>query len=259
VEFETLLVDIADGIATVTLNRPKALNSFDATMCEEVRTLWQRFRTDDDVRVVVLTGAGERSFCSGIDRVQAEFAWDPLTYEDPGKVLGPKSQDLWKPVIAVVNGLACGGAFYFLGESDVIIAADHATFFDPHVTYSMMAVYEPLLLMPRMPFGEVVRMALAGAHERISAQRALEVGFVTEVLPLDEALASAQQLARAIASAPPRTIQTTLRTLWAARNLTPQQATELGNVFLHLGTSVDALSEGQDVFTSGARIEPKIR
>jgi enoyl-CoA hydratase/carnithine racemase len=259
VELETLRVDVADGVATVTLNRPEALNSFNSTMCEEVSALWQRFRTDDDVRVVVLTGAGDRAFCAGIDRDQTEFAWDPLTYEDPGRLLGPKSQELWKPVISVVNGLACGGAFYFLGESDVIIAADHATFFDPHVTYSMVAVYEPLLLLSRMPFGEVLRMALAGAHERMSARRALEVGFVTEVLPLDDAMASARRLAAAIASAPPRTIQSTLRTLWAARNLTPRQANDLGNMFLHLATTVDALAEGQEAFSAGARIEPKIR
>jgi len=259
VELETLLLDITDGVATVTLNRPEALNSFNPVMCDEIGGLWQRFRTDDDVRVVVLVGAGDRAFCAGIDRDQTEFAWDPLTYEDPGKVLGPKSQGLWKPVISVVNGLACGGAFYFLGESDIIVAADHATFFDPHVTYSMVAVYEPLLLLPRMPFGEVVRMALTGAHERISARRALEVGFVTEVLPLDDVIASAQELASVIASQPPRTVQSTVRSLWAARDLTAQQSLELGNLFLHLGTSVEALSEGQDVFASGTRITPKVR
>ncbi len=259
VELTRVLLDISDGVATVTLNRPDALNSFDETMCKEIAGLWQSFRTNDDVRAVVLTGAGERAFCSGIDRESTEFAWDPLLYEDPGTLLGPKSQGLWKPVISVVNGLACGGAFYFLGESDVIVAADHATFFDPHVTYSMVAVYEPLLLLPRMPFGEVMRMALAGSHERISAKRAMEVGFVSEVGSLDEMNASARQLAVAIASQPPTAVQSTVRTLWGARSLTPQQATDLGNVFLHLGTTVQALEEGQDVFAGGVRIKPKIR
>ena len=140
-ELTRVLLDVTDGVATVTLNRPDSLNSFDETMCEEIAALWRRFRTDDDVRVIVLTGAGDRAFCAGIDRDATEFAWDPLLYEDPGKFLGPKSQELYKPVISVVNGLACGGAFYFLGESDIIVAADHATFFDPHVTYSMVAVY----------------------------------------------------------------------------------------------------------------------
>jgi enoyl-CoA hydratase/carnithine racemase len=72
-----------------------------------------------------------------------ETEYDPFTYEDPGRKIGPKSQELWKPVIAAVNGMACAGGFYLLGESDVIIAADHATFFDPHVTYAMTAAFEP--------------------------------------------------------------------------------------------------------------------
>ena len=86
-------------------------------------------------------------------------------------------------MIAAVNGMACGGAFYLLGEADILIAADHATFFDPHVTYGMPAVFEPALMLHRMPFGEVMRMTLLGNHERISAARALEIGLVTEVVP----------------------------------------------------------------------------
>ena len=254
-----VLLDVSDGVATVTLNRPEVLNAFSSTTCAEIAALWRRFRTDDDIRAIVLTGSGDRAFCTGLDRDSVAFGFDPLTYEDPGKLLGAKSQGLWKPVIAAVNGMACGGAFYFLGESDIIIAADHATFFDPHVTYSMMAVYEPLLLLPRMPFGEVVRMTLTGAHERVSAQRALEVGFVTEVVPIEDLLPAAQQLARTIASQPPRAVQTSLRALWAARDLSPRQSIELGNVFLQLGTDVKALDEGQATFATGKRIEPKIR
>ena len=88
-------------------------------------------------------------------------------FDDPGDSLNPKANDLWKPVVAAVNGMACGGAFYLLGEADVVLAAEHATFFDPHVTYGMVAAFEPILLLRRMPFGEVLRMALAGNHERV--------------------------------------------------------------------------------------------
>ena len=72
-----------------------------------------------------------------------EFTFDPFTYDDPGSRLGPRSNECWKPVVAAVNGMACGGAFYLLGEADILVAADHATFFDPHVTYGMPAVFEP--------------------------------------------------------------------------------------------------------------------
>ena len=188
-----------------------------------------------------------------------EFAFDPLTYEDPGRVIGPKSQELWKPVVAAVNGMACGGAFYMLGEADVIIAAEHATFFDPHVTYGMVAAFEPILLLRRMPFGDVLRLALAGAHERIGATTAQRLGLVSEVVPAAELLPAARRLAAIFAAQPPHAVQATLRTLWAAKDLSASQATELGNVFLQLGTSREALEQGEEVFRSGARIEPRIR
>ncbi|HEX7442685.1 MAG TPA: enoyl-CoA hydratase/isomerase family protein, partial [Acidimicrobiales bacterium] len=150
-ELETLLYDESDGVAWVTLNRPQALNAFDPTMQRELSELWRSLKTDDDVRCVILTGAGEKAFCTGIDRegipTGDDFTFDPFAYDHPGTDLGPKSNGLWKPVIAAVNGMACGGAFYILGEVDFIIASDRATFFDPHVTYGMPAAFEPIFLM----------------------------------------------------------------------------------------------------------------
>jgi enoyl-CoA hydratase/carnithine racemase len=256
----TLTLELDDGVATVTLNRPEVYNSFDPTMVEEVSALWQAFKEADEVRAIVLTGAGEKAFCTGLDRGSVEeFGMDPLTYEDPGKFLGPKSQGLWKPVVAAVNGMACGGAFYFLGEADVLLAAEHATFFDPHVTFGMAAIFEPILLLRRMPFSEVLRMSLAGSHERISAPTAQQLGLVSEVTTAEDLLPAAQRLAAIFAASPAHAVQATLRSLWAAKDLSVAEATELGNVFLNLGTSVDALNEGQAAFESGQRIEPRIR
>jgi enoyl-CoA hydratase/carnithine racemase len=222
-------------------------------------------RDDDSVRAVVVTAAGDKAFCTGIDRSEvpaddgADYAFDPLTYRDPGGRLGPRSNGCWKPVVAAVNGMACGGAFYLLGEVDIIVAADHATFFDPHVTYGMPAVFEPALMLHRMPFGEVLRMTLLGNHERISASRALEIGLVTEVVPAGELPAAAHRVAAAIASQPPTAVQASLRSLWAARELTRAQMLDVGNTFLNLAMSKEALAEGQQVFSSGERIDPKVR
>jgi enoyl-CoA hydratase/carnithine racemase len=186
------------------------------------------------------------------------YTFDPFTYVDPGSRLGPRANECWKPVVAAVNGMACGGAFYLLGEVDVIVAAEHATFFDPHVTYGMPAVYEPIQMLHRMPFGEVLRMSLLGNHERISAQRALEIGLVTEVTPPSELQAAAHRIASVIASQPPTAVQATLRTLWMAREVSRQQAIDAGNAFLNLAMSEQALAEGQSTFRSG-RIEPHVR
>ena len=115
----------------------------------------------------------------------APTAASPWMFDDPGDEIGPKSCDLWKPVIAAVNGIACGGAFYMLGEVEFIIAADHATFFDPHVTYGMTPVFEPIHVMQKMPFHEIMRISLLGNHERMSAQRAYQIGLVSEVVAAD--------------------------------------------------------------------------
>ncbi len=205
-ELESLLYDESDGVAWVTLNRPDAFNAFDTTMQRELRELWFRLRSDDDVRCIVLTGAGDKAFCTGLDRESIGSIEDlppgklpgyhtPWDFDDPGKSVCPKTNELWKPVIAAVNGMACGGAFYILGEVDFIIAADHATFFDPHVTYGMPAAFEPIFLLHKMPFQEVMRLSLLGAHERMSAKRAHEIGFVSEVVPGAE-LARADRVGR---------------------------------------------------------------
>jgi enoyl-CoA hydratase/carnithine racemase len=260
-DLRTISYEVGDHVARVTLNRPEVHNAFDERMQDELAAVWRHVRHDEDVRVVVLTGAGERAFCTGIDRgdIPADQEFDPFTYDDPGRKIGPKSQGLWKPVIAAVNGIACGGAFYLLGESDIIIAAESATFFDPHVTYTMTAVFEPILLTNRMAFGDLVRMSLVGADERLSARTARESGFVSEVVPLNQLLSSADELASIIAAKPPTSIQATLRTLWAARNLSPEQATSLGNVFLQLGTSSRALREGQEAFAQRKSREWRLR
>jgi len=277
---EMISVDVADdGVATVTLDRPEVLNAFNAQMVEELHSTWRRFRLDDDVRVVVLTATGDRAFCTGIDRSEqiddggggarsasdheddriAGFGSTPFHFDDPGERLGPKTSDLWKPVIAAVNGMACGGAFYMLGECDVLFAAEHATFFDPHVTYGMTATFEPLHMLHKMPFGELVRMSLAGTHERISAPTAQSMGMVSEVVDGNELLDAASAYASIVASAPPLAVQGTLRSLWAGLEGTRSQALAQGWALIALGTDDDSLAEGQAAFSSGKRIEPRIR
>ncbi|HNI35682.1 MAG TPA: enoyl-CoA hydratase/isomerase family protein [Microthrixaceae bacterium] len=263
-ELETLWYEQRGFVAVVTLNRPDRHNSFNEVMQDELRRVWQAIKADDTVRAVVLTAAGPKAFCTGIDRsdipvTEDQFFFDPFTYDDPGKLIGPRSQELWKPVIAAVNGMACGGAFYLLGESDIIIAAEHATFFDPHVTYGMPAVFEPILMSARMPFGELMRMTLTGNAERISAETAQRMGLVSEVVPADQLLDTAVALAESIAANPPAAVQASLRTIWAARDLTPQQLQAVGNLFLAPAMTVDNLAEGQAVFSSGNRAKPRVR
>jgi enoyl-CoA hydratase/carnithine racemase len=272
--FETITYDELDGVAWVTLNRPEVHNAFNVKMQEELRETWTSLRRNDDVRAVVLTGAGERAFCSGIDREETMghladgsessqstvgHVSSKFMFDDPGINICPKQCGLWKPVIAAVNGMACGGALYMLGEVDIIVAADHATFFDPHVTYGMVCSFEAIHLLQKLPLGETLRLALLGAHERMSAQRAFDLGLVSEVVPLAELRERAGWVAEVIASAPPAAIQGTLRAIWSGHEHTRSQALELGYAYIGLGTSQDNLAAGQEVFASGKRVEWRLR
>ncbi|WP_052666609.1 enoyl-CoA hydratase/isomerase family protein [Nitriliruptor alkaliphilus] len=272
-----------DGVAWVTLDRPDRLNAFDGVMLAELRATWRELRADDRVRAIVLDAAGDRAFCTGVDRdwalaveepaegadagagpappgaVSVGEVGTPFQFDDPGAWLGPKANDLWKPVVAAVQGMACGGAFYLLGEVDVIVASDDATFFDPHVTYGMAAVFESVHLLQRLPLGEVLRMQLLGAHERVSAARAHQLGFVSEVVPPGDLAAAAAWVARTIASQPALAVQATLRTIWTANELSRAAALDVGVPLVAAGNAPEALAEGQRSFASGQRVTPRVR
>ena len=273
-DWENLTYVEADGVAVVTLNRPEVHNAFNRAMQRELHELWRALRLHDPVRCIVLTGAGEKAFCTGIDRSEqmggeaATLDTDehrigagttPFHFDDPGDWIGPKTSDLWKPVIAAVNGMACGGAFYLLGEVEFVIAAEHATFFDPHVTYGMCATFEPLHMLSKMPVGEVMRMTLMGGRERLSAQRAHQIGLVTEVVPGADLLDAALHCGRAIASAPALAVEGTVRSIWAGVEHTRSQALAMGWSFIGLGTSQASIAEGQAAFASGERIAWRLR
>ncbi|MAG51403.1 MAG: enoyl-CoA hydratase/isomerase family protein [Acidimicrobiales bacterium] len=267
-DLETLRYEERGSVAWVTLDRPDALNAFTATMQEECRAVWRSLRTNDDIRVVVLTASGDRAFCAGIDRDEPFTALEGgaiygtsnnFMYDDPGDALGPKANDLWKPVIGAINGMACGGAFYLLAECDILIAAEHATFFDPHVTYGMAAVYEPMKMLTKMPFGEVMRMSLTGNAERITAGTALRMGLVSEVVPGDELEAAATRLSDSIAANPPWAVQGTLRAIWAAQDLGRLASRDVAAAIYAAAMDPGALADGSETFTSGARPEPRLR
>jgi enoyl-CoA hydratase/carnithine racemase len=275
--YQTIVYEEAEGVAWVTLNRPEVHNAFNVLMQNELKEVWRSLRSNDGVRCAVLTGAGDKAFCAGIDRQEIMGDWEsaddvqgtsatgtarsttPWHFDDPGSNIGPKSNDLWKPVIAAVNGMACGGAFYMLGEADFIIATDHATFFDPHVTFGMTAAFESIHMLQKMPFGEIMRIALLGSSERMTAQRAHQIGLVSEVVPADQLHDAVAWAAGEIAKAPPVAIQGTVRALWMARELSRLQALDQGRILVQLGSDPGALFEGQQSFSGGPRPKPRLR
>jgi enoyl-CoA hydratase/carnithine racemase len=238
-DYETVLFEVQENVATVTLNRPAVMNAFNRTMMEEFRQLWSRVRIDDDIHAVVLRAAGEHAFSTGLDVKEGmDLPDNPWSGQDPGEALSPKQNKVWKPVIAAVHGMVAGGAFYWLNDCDIIISADDATFFDPHVSYGLTSALEPIGLARRIPLGEALRWALIGLDERMSAQRAREIGLVSELVPYAQLRERARELARIIAAKPAAAVQGTVRAIWETHGLDRETAQHIGWHYTTIGNPI---------------------
>ncbi|MFC8432348.1 enoyl-CoA hydratase/isomerase family protein [Streptomyces sp. NPDC057253] len=239
-DFGTILAELGDDhVLTVTLNRPEKLNAFNQQTLDDFSALWRYAADEDAVHVVVLQAEGERAFCTGVDVVEGiERHTNPFSDLDPGTSLSPKLNRCWKPLVCAVHGMVAGGALYWLNEADIIVAAEDATFFDPHTTYGMVAALEPIGLVRRIPLGEVLRMVLLGNDERMSARRALEIGFVSEVVAGDRLRERAHELAALIAAKPPVAVQGSIRAIWESLDTGRSQALATGLAYTQIGNPV---------------------
>lgn len=235
----TVIAELKEHVLTITLNRPERMNSFNDAMRAEFKALWQWVADEDEVHSIVLRAHGDRAFCTGVDVHEGTYLADnPFSRQDPGVDLSPKQNGCWKPLICAVHGMVAGGALYWLNEADIIVAAEDAQFFDPHVSYGMVAALEPIGLAHRIPIGEVLRMVLLGLDERMSAERALQIGFVSEVLPRARLWDRAQELAARIAAKPPAAIQGSVRAIWESRDTGRSQALATGMSYTVIGNPI---------------------
>jgi enoyl-CoA hydratase/carnithine racemase len=229
----------ADRVATITLNRPEVLNAFDRQMCEEMRAAWKLIKDDPNVNAVVLRAAGDRAFSAGLDTKKSYGQPDDIwNHEDPGELLSPKWQKVWKPVVCAVQGICTAGAFYFLNEADIVICSRDATFFDSHVTYGLVCAIEPIGLMRKVGLAHTLRMALSGNDERVTAETALRIGLVTEVVERDELWERADEIARGIAAKPTSATQGTVRAIWESLDRPYRAAMEQGLIYTRLGNPI---------------------
>lgn len=223
-DFKDLRVEKDGHVLTCTLDREARMNALNHNLLKvELPEAFRVAREDPEVRVVILTGAGEKAFCAGADLK------DAAETGSIGGTSGPSQGPYYrgtptdflhvgfdKPVIVAVNGMCLGAGLHFLADGDLILAADHATFFDTHVRVGQVFALEAIGLMRRMPFGEVMRMMLLSGTERLDAQAALRLGLVSEVAPRGELLARARAHAATIAEFSPATIAASKRAMWEA-------------------------------------------
>jgi enoyl-CoA hydratase/carnithine racemase len=212
-DWKYCMVEIEDRIMTITINRPEVLNALNPEAHRELSAIFDLFAKDDALRVAILTAAGNRGFCVGSD-LKAKTKMDHPTAQSvkekpPTGFAGLCARfDLYKPVIAAVNGMAIGGGFELILACDLAVAAEHAVFSMPEPRVGLAALGGggglPRLVR-QIPMKQAMRLILTG--QQITARQALEMGLVNEVVPGDQLLAKARELAREIIACAPLAIE----------------------------------------------------
>jgi enoyl-CoA hydratase/carnithine racemase len=228
-----ILVERNGPVGWLIFNRSGSGNAMNAAMIDALEVAWRELDADPAVRVIVNTGEG-RAFQTGLDVV--ELAQDPEALREQSRRtkraelrLTAWHNRVWKPVIAAVNGVCAGGGLHFIADADIVLAASDATFLDPHVSVGQVTAYEAVGLLRKMPVEAVMRMALVGRYERIDAQRAYELGMISQIVDPPERLRdAAQELAEKIAKNSPAAMAATKRALWGALELGLTDACKAG-------------------------------
>ena len=209
-----LLYETSDHIATITINRPEALNSIDLATWREFSEACARLEADDDVWVGVITGAGDRAFSAGADLKETipTLIDDPRgkRYDEPATIM--RGQRVTKPLIAAVNGLALGGGLEIALACDLRIAAEGARFGAPEINLGFIPGWGATQRLAReLPWAIAARIVLGG--EQIGAQTALQYGLVNEVTPPDRLMATARQLAETLCGKGPLALRAAKRAM----------------------------------------------
>jgi enoyl-CoA hydratase len=231
--YTTLIVERRGPVGWLVFNRPASGNAMDATMIAELEEAWQELDRDPDVRVIVNTGEGA-AFQTGLDVVQLARHPEALREQSRRTKRAELRLTAWhmgveKPVIAAVNGVCAGGGLHFVADADIVIASATATFLDPHVSIGQVTAYEAIALSRKTAFEPIMRMALTGRYERVSARRALALGMVSDVVEPPERLRQeAQALAEKVARNSPAALRATKRALWRALELGLRDACRAG-------------------------------
>jgi enoyl-CoA hydratase/carnithine racemase len=201
---DDVLFEIADRVARVTINRPERRNAMSYGVMDGLRTAMTRARTDDAVRVVVLTGAGEKAFCAGADLTGiAENAGAAAAHEGRG-LLADLFRDMWslgKPIVARVRGYALAGGFGLACACDMIVAADDAVFGTPEINVGLWPFMITVPLLRSMPPKTALDLMMTG--RRVSAEEGSRIGFVQRVVPVADLDTTVDALAADLAAKSP--------------------------------------------------------
>jgi enoyl-CoA hydratase/carnithine racemase len=256
VDYDTILYEVADRTATITLNRPDQLNALSPHMVGELRRAYTAAEADEAVWTILVTGNG-RAFCTGAD--VTEIPEDgKVVYDEPylstlaqweaPQEGTPPFRTMTKPVLTAVNGLCCGAGLDWVTTGDIAIASDRAEFFDPHVSIGLVSGREVVRLARVLPTGIAMRIALTGRHERMSAQRAYDLGLVSEVVEHDRLLERAHEVAALVNRNAPLAVRGTRLAIRKGLDLPLHEAEILAEAFRERVLRTEDAQEGPRAF-----------
>ncbi|KLO30520.1 crotonase [Mycolicibacter heraklionensis] len=254
--FDTIDYDVRGHTATITLNRPEALNALSPHMVTELRAAYAEAESDEAVWVVIVTGNG-RAFCTGADVKEIPGDGKVInerpylsTYEqwEAPQEGTPPFRTMAKPVLAAINGICCGAGLDWVTTCDIVIASDRATFFDPHVSIGLVAGREVVRLARVLPRSIALRMAMMGKHERMDAQRAYDLGMISEVVEHDRLLERAHEIADVLNSNAPLAVRGTRLAILKGLDLPLHEAEMLAESFRERNLHTEDSLEGPRAF-----------
>jgi enoyl-CoA hydratase/carnithine racemase len=212
-KFETLKFEQRNKTACITLCRPEALNAIDLTMMKELAEAYRHVEADPDIWTLIITGEG-RAFCTGADvslihgteidgmPTGIDLGGEPIlsSYRqwDTPQEATPPYLTMTKPIVCAINGVTAGAGLDLVTTSDIAIAADTVSFFDPHVSIGLVSGREMVRVSRVLPLNITMRMALMGKHERLPAQRAYDLGMISEITTQDQLMTRAWEIAETI-------------------------------------------------------------
>jgi enoyl-CoA hydratase/carnithine racemase len=245
-----VLLAVADGVATVTVNRPERRNALSWSVIAELRAVLASVRDDDAVRVVVLTGAGDKAFCAGADLGGMADGAGFLELHEGRGGLAELFLDLWalgKPTIARVRGYALAGGMGLALACDFVVAADDAQFGTPEIDVGLWPFMITVPLVRSMPPKKVLELMLTG--RRVGAEEAERIGFVNRVVPVDGLDAAVAELAGALAAKAPASVKLGRDSFYAVWDKAAADALAYLHPMLTVTTLTEDAQEGIAAFS----------
>lgn len=244
-----LLYEKKEKIGIITLNRPEVMNAISRELARELYDAWCDFAGDPALSVLVVTGAGEKAFCVGADLKEKEEKGDVhvTSFWDGSFKLPMRGPELYKPVIAAINGHCLGGGLELALLSDIRIAAEHATFGQPEITLGIFPGMGATQRLRRsLPYNIAAEILLTG--ERFGASKAYEIGLVNRVVPLQDLMKTALSAAETISRHAPLALRAVKEALLRSYDLPLDQGLRLEGVLRRIVGDTEDAHEGVKAF-----------